>query len=305
MISDLHKKSVLLLLSSYILFFRIKQDEYNMMIALLLITIFVSYCITKKNLYDGFSNTEIFTEEEETARRETQMAERQAEAEENLADRRQYTEEEAANLTVVDGEIVPIPSLSEEATDGSANEEEEVEVDSAPIPANTPFVSAEYVKARERARQKDGPPVTEKNDTPDGVGVTDPDPSSNKESFEEKEEVKLTVVEDKFRMGPYDSLCISSDKLKDNPILENEEIITYFGVQVPAEVASSQDVLTGPTVDGTKDAPQKLTMFANNKASINCCGESPFMTSMGCVCLSDNQRNFIRSRGANTSTSDI
>ena len=46
-------------------------------------------------------------------------------------------------------------------------------------------------------------------------------------------------------------------------------------------------------------------MFANNKASINCCGESPFMTSMGCVCLTENQREFIRSRGLNKGDSDI
>ena len=124
--------------------------------------------------------------------------------------------------------------------------------------------------------------------------------------FEEKEEIKMTVSDDKFRMGPYDGLCISSDKFMENEIIDNDELVTYFGFQIPPHhVKTSQDVLKGPTVDGQKDSPQKLTMFANNKTSLNCCGESPYMTSTGCVCLTDNQRNFIQSRGFNTNGNDI
>jgi hypothetical protein len=124
--------------------------------------------------------------------------------------------------------------------------------------------------------------------------------------FEENEEIKMTVSDDKFRMGPYDGLCISSDKFMENDIIDNDELVTYFGFQIPPQhVKTSQDVLKGPTVDGQKDSPQKLTMFANNKTSLNCCGESPYMTSTGCVCLTDNQRKFIQSRGFNTNGNDI
>ena len=42
----------------------------------------------------------------------------------------------------------------------------------------------EYVKLREKAREKDGPIVTDKNDTPEGIGPTEPTPSSN-EDFRE------------------------------------------------------------------------------------------------------------------------
>ena len=66
---------------------------------------------------------------------------------------------------------------------------------SAPVPSNTPFVSAEYVKLREKAREKDGPIVTDKNDTPEGIGPTEPTPSSTEDEFTVKEEVKLTPVE--------------------------------------------------------------------------------------------------------------
>jgi len=124
--------------------------------------------------------------------------------------------------------------------------------------------------------------------------------------FEEKEEIKMTASNDKFRMGPYDGLCISSDKFMENEIIDNDDLVTYFGFQIPPQhVKTSHDVLKGPTVDGQKDSPQKLTMFANNKTSLNCCGESPYMTSTGCVCLTDKQRNFIQSRGFNTNGNDI
>ena len=174
-----------------------------------------------------------------------------------------------------------------------------------PAPSNTPFVSAEYVKLREKARQKDGPIVTEENDTPEGEGPTDPDPISDKEDFIENEPVTLTPVENKFRIGPYDGLCVSSDKITDEDYFSNEELVTYFGVHGPIQVSSSQDVLTGPTIDGEKDSPQKLSMFANNKTSFNCCGESPYTTSTGCLCLTNKQRSYLLSRGSNKNSPDI
>ena len=176
---------------------------------------------------------------------------------------------------------------------------------SAPAPSNTPFVSAEYVKLREKARQKDGPIVTKDKDTPTGTGATEPTPSSDEKDFVEKKEVKLTPVQKKFRIGPYDGLCVSSDKLTEEDLVPNKDLLTYFGVHGPTQIRSSQDVLTGPTIDGEKDSPQKLTMFANNKTKFNCCGESPYTTSTGCLCLTEKQRNYIRSRGFNKTSPDI
>ena len=124
---------------------------------------------------------------------------------------------------------------------------------SAPAPSNTPFVSAEYVKLREKARQTDGPIVTTDKDTPTGTGATEPTPSSDEKDFVEKKEVKLTPVQKKFRIGPYDGLCVSSDKLTEEELLPNKDLLTYFGVHGPTQVRSSQDVLTGPTIDGEKN----------------------------------------------------
>ena len=280
MISNLQKRIIVVLLFSYLLFFYIKDEEYNKMICLSIITCILShFLIQKEDIYEGVSNSVEFTEEEEESRRQAWL--------EELGET-----EEATDQATAGG--------SDQATAGETDEET-----GTPVPSNTPFVSAEYVKLREKARQKDGPIVTEENDTPDGVGPTDPEPSSTEEEFVEKEEVKLKVVEDKFRIGPYDGLCVSSDKLTEEDYFTNEELVTYFGVHGPIQVLSSQDVLTGPTIDGEKDSPQKLSMFANNKTSFNCCGESPYTTSTGCLCLTNKQRSYLLSRGSNKNSPDI
>lgn len=283
MISNLQKKVIIICIFSYILFFHIDTDEYYLMITLCLITAIVSH-IMNTDLYEGQTNDSIqFTSSEEEARRQQQIEE--SEEESTTAS---TTEETEASTTITD----------------------------VPVASNTPFVSAEYVRLRDESRKEDGEleitdpdksvtPVITENDSPEGTGPTEPEGISDKNMFEEKEEIKMTPVNDKFRMGPYDGLCISSEKLMDNEIVDNNELVTYFGFQIPPSYVSSQDILTGPTVDGKKGSPQKLSMFANNKTSLNCCKESPFMTSTGCVCLTEDQRNFIQTRGFNKTGGDI
>ena len=67
----------------------------------------------------------------------------------------------------------------------------------------------------------------------------------------------------------------------------------------------NNDVLSGPTVDGDDESPQRLSMLSNNKASFDCCTNSPFTTNTGCVCLTEKQRHFITTRGFNKSQPDI
>lgn len=280
MISNLQKKILIVCIFSYILFFQIDTDEFHLMIILSVITAVISHIFIKNDLYEGQTNDSIqFTAEEEEMRRQQQI-------------------EESGETT-------------EETTT-----EETTTTEDVPVASNTPFVSAEYVRLRDEARKEDGDleitepdesvtPVLTENDSPEGTGPTEPEGTSDKEMFEEKEKVKMKAVNDKFRMGPYDGLCISSEKLMDNNIVDNKDLVTYFGFQIPPSYVSSQDILTGPTVDGKKDSPQKLSMFANNKTSLNCCKESPFMTSTGCICLTDDQRKFIQTRGFNKTEGDI
>ena len=258
MIENFHKKIILIIVFSYLLFNQVKNDDYKSMLILSFTIITVSYIFLKpKKVYEGIDNSVQFTEEEEEARRQRFNPEEETEETDTTA-----------------------------ATSGSTTET----TDNIPAASNTPFVSAEYVRLREEARKKEGPSgPTEitNNESPEGEGN------------EEKEPIN------KFRMGPYDGLCISSDKFMENNLISNENLVTYFGFQIPQQHVSSQDILKGPTIDGKKDSPQKLTMFANNKTSINCCGESPYMTSTGCVCLTENQRRFIQSRGFNKTEGDI
>lgn len=129
------------------------------------------------------------------------------------------------------------------------------------------------------------------------------------ENFEEGSEVTLKSAQNNlFRMGPYDGLCISKGPEKNYELADEEEIRTYFGVQAPMNMEIGQpnnSDLSGPTVDGDDESPQRLSMLSNNKSRFDCCTNSPFTTNSGCICLTNKQRHFINTRGFNKSQPDI
>ena len=57
-----------------------------------------------------------------------------------------------------------------------------------------------------------------------------------------------------------------------------------------------------PSVDGKKNSPKHLFMFANNQSSPECC-PSTYTTSTGCICRNTTQDKLIQSRGSNKSYS--
>ena len=105
-------------------------------------------------------------------------------------------------------------------------------------------------------------------------------------------------------MGPYDGICLKTGnkeywmKSPDNTsLLPNDELYSYLGSQGPLKMRlSDQAALMGPPVDGVKGSAEKNFMFANNKSSLACC-PSTFSTSTGCICTTENQRDFIAGRG--------
>ena len=111
----------------------------------------------------------------------------------------------------------------------------------------------------------------------------------------------IKTFDDSIRIGAYDGLCLSSiQKAKNNELITNEQLNTYFGHHLPRKAKkTSEDILTGPSVDGAEGSPTKLSVFANNKTSLNCCGDSPFSTTTGCVCLTEKQKKYIQNRGFN------
>ena len=105
-------------------------------------------------------------------------------------------------------------------------------------------------------------------------------------------------------MGPYDGICLKTGnkeywmKSPDNTsLVPNDTLYSYLGSQGPVKMRlSDQSALIGPPIDGVKGSAEKMFMFANNKTSLACC-PSTFSTSTGCVCTTENQRDFVASRG--------
>ena len=130
-------------------------------------------------------------------------------------------------------------------------------------------------------------------------------PDEPEEVFIQPEEVDVKPFELVNRMGPYDGLCLSSIENKvSHELVSNDELRTYLGVQGPLQSVQTDDnVLTGPSLDG-ETSDNKLAILSNNKASLDCC-DSQYSTSTGCVCLTDKQKKYIKSRGFNKSSTDL
>lgn len=86
-------------------------------------------------------------------------------------------------------------------------------------------------------------------------------------------------------------------------ILHHNQVFTPQGFSVPVDVRKSKLPNEGVSYDGTPNAEKGLFMFANNKASLECC-PSTYSTSTGCVCTTKEQRNFINKRGNNRTLTD-
>jgi hypothetical protein len=143
------------------------------------------------------------------------------------------------------------------------------------------------------------------NDVPSSNVVEEDTEIKQRPTLTNKTEIK--TYNDTVRIGAYDGLCLSSLKNNTNyKLISNNQLSTYMGVQFPPEqTKTDDDQLYGPSIDGDVKSPQKMMILSNNKVSLNCCGDSPFMTSNGCVCLSNKQKRFLYSRGNNAGSSQL
>ena len=120
----------------------------------------------------------------------------------------------------------------------------------------------------------------------------------------------ITPIDTSLRTGPYDGLCVRTlnQKFRDlsnNKLASNDKLMVYQGTQGPIQnMVSDNADLSGPNVDGDPNSPQRLFMFANNEASLNCC-PSTYSTDRGCVCSTEKQDQFIRRRGYNNSAQNV
>ena len=88
----------------------------------------------------------------------------------------------------------------------------------------------------------------------------------------------------------------------DAKLLNKIKFTTPVGLQ-GRYVPDPDHVKTMPTVDGKKDSPRSLFAFTYNQCHPDCC-PSTYSCDHGCVCTTEQQRNFINSRGKNR-TSDV
>ena len=145
-------------------------------------------------------------------------------------------------------------------------------------------------------------PLVEGNDHEDSK-------SCGAEGFDNPPAKKKPVGQDVIRqlpssMGPFDGLCLQTGnkehwmKSPDNTaLIPNDALFSYLSSQGPVKpVFTDNSALFGPPIDGQDGSAKKMFMFANNRTSPNCC-PGTFSTSTGCVCTTENQRDFIASRG--------
>jgi hypothetical protein len=89
-----------------------------------------------------------------------------------------------------------------------------------------------------------------------------------------------------------------NNKNKLNDLIPKKELAVFQGVSANNTQLQSlqfEDDEMKPSVDGSKDGPKSLFMFAYNKVSPECClgnNSSGYSTNGGCVCITDKQKQY-------------
>ena len=111
------------------------------------------------------------------------------------------------------------------------------------------------------------------------------------------------VVSADYQMGPYDGLVLTTGndkskylKLNDVSLATKNDMCVYQGAELPLECNKTMFSGMGPSVTGVEGGDQNMFMLYRNKSSPNCC-PSTYSTSTGCVCTTQDQRDYIARRG--------
>ena len=112
----------------------------------------------------------------------------------------------------------------------------------------------------------------------------------------------------KYSMGPFSDLVLRPEESNwrhspsNLPLYKPSSLYTPQGTPLPLiqdkklkEIPYNSN---GPTVDGTNKTSKNMFMFAYNQCRPECC-PSTFSCDRGCVCTTEQQRQFINSRGIN------
>ena len=104
--------------------------------------------------------------------------------------------------------------------------------------------------------------------------------------------------DNQYSMGPFSDLVLTPDNNSNLPLYNPSSLYTPQGTPNPLEpeITKLSFKSNGPTVDGTNRTPNNMFMFAYNQCRPECC-PSTYSCDRGCVCTTEQQRNFINSRG--------
>ena len=146
---------------------------------------------------------------------------------------------------------------------------------------------------------------TSKNSTNNSTSKNSTSNSDAKDSINEpKPDDRMRfVVSADYQMGPYDGLLLTTDnpnskhlKLNDVSLTSKNDLCVYQGVESPLECNKTLYSGMGPSITGIDGDDQNMFMLYRNKSSPDCC-PSTFSTSTGCVCTTQQQRDYISRRG--------
>ena len=109
--------------------------------------------------------------------------------------------------------------------------------------------------------------------------------------------LRLSQKRDVLPMGgSYSNLVLKPESSQPYPLVSDVTIFSPVGegIKLTPDMHSHRY----PSVDGKRGSPKNLFMFAHNQHRPECC-PSTYSSSLGCVCTTDKQRQFINMRGAN------
>lgn len=106
-----------------------------------------------------------------------------------------------------------------------------------------------------------------------------------------------------YKMGKFTGLNPLTDDMPYNNLTAQElvakkNVIYHSPVGTPHNLLPDAAVACNlPSVDGTKNGPRAMAMLAYNRSSPDCC-PSTYSNSMGCVCLSEEQKDYLARGGS-------
>ena len=101
------------------------------------------------------------------------------------------------------------------------------------------------------------------------------------------------------KIGQYDGLKLEqneNDQMNRTVFESNDNNVVIQGYSVPLE-----NELVQPIEDSSK---KSMFIFKNNESNPNCC-PSTFSDSKGCICTSEEQRDYINKRGGNRTLTSV